>query len=132
MLGQTKTMTNISTPYKPVALYLEDSDSLEYVRIDCACVHKRVDALLTLVLDMKERKLIGFRLKGFKNFYIKSLRDKQSILMSDFLIATSVLEKAMEVAANKFFDDYNVDAYRDAWKIAADDKVELRDLPRAA
>jgi hypothetical protein len=64
---------------------------------------------------------------------MKSLRSNQELLRSDFLLAASVLEKAMEIAGEKIFgEENNIDAYRNAWKIAADDKVELHDLPRAA
>jgi hypothetical protein len=135
MKEQTRIMENLSTPYTPVALYLEESDSLEYVKADGPCVYKRVDPLLTLVLDMRTRKLIGFRIKGFKNFYLKSLKDNHTLLRSEFLLAASVLERAMELAARRFFDTHDerkASAYREAWKLAADDKVELRDLPLAA
>jgi len=88
--------------------------------------------MLTLVLDMKTRDLIGFRLKGFKNFYLSRLKNKQDMLRSDFLLAASVLEQVAELAGELFIEDYNPEAYSSAWKMAAADNVELHDLPIAA
>lgn len=63
---------NLSTPYKPVALYYEASDILQYVRKDGPSVHRRIDSLLTLIFDMKNRdELIGFALKGLKSACLK-------------------------------------------------------------
>jgi hypothetical protein len=52
---------DLLTEYVPAAVYLDEADSVEYVRRDVACVYRRVDGILTLVLDMKTRKLNGFR-----------------------------------------------------------------------
>ena len=73
-------LSDLRTPYVPAALYLEDADSVEYVRRDVACVYHRVDGFLTLALDMKTRELNGFRLKGFKNFFLKHLQPKYQFL----------------------------------------------------
>jgi hypothetical protein len=127
--------TNLSTVYSPVALYFEESDSIEYVRRDTACVYRRVDELLTQILDMQSRQLIGFRLKGFKNFYIRELMPKKELLKIDFLLAVSVVEKAMELYCNKYFDkadEERMKAYRAVWEMAEQDGVKLGDLPEAA
>ena len=59
---------DLRAEYKPKAIYLEDADTVEYVKMDVACVYRRIDGFLTLALDLKSRELIGFRFKGFKNF----------------------------------------------------------------
>jgi len=123
---------DISTPYAPVALYFQDSDSVEYVRRDIPCLYKRIDGLLTVVLDLNDKSLIGFRLKGFRNFYLNSLRKNQELLRNDFLLAVSVLEKALENCCNEIFNDETQKAYKDVWLLAKQDGVELRDLPDLA
>lgn len=118
---------NLSTPYKPVAAYYEDADSVEYVRRDAPAVYQRVDAFLTLIFDMKNRdELIGFRLKGFKNFYLNHLSHL------DFVALVSPLEQALTVAADSAFDFHDRrEAYDRARLIAIEDRVTLRDLPKA-
>jgi hypothetical protein len=119
---------NLSTPYRPVALYYEESDSLEYVRRDVPCVYRRVDELLTTVLEMRSRETIGFRLKGFRHFYLQELKPLHSMLDGDFLAAVSVLERAMSVVGNNLFGEQKA-AYKKAREIAREDGVVLRDLP---
>jgi hypothetical protein len=122
---------NLSTPYRPVALYLKDSDSIEYTRTDGPCVHQRVDEFLTLVLDMGTRQIIGFRLKGFRNFYMKEIKTLPHVSEDDFVTACTVLEKIMTLIGDKRFDD-RIKAYKLARDIAWEDKVTLNDLPDAA
>jgi hypothetical protein len=130
------TASNLSTPYAPIALYFHESDSVEYVRKDVPCIYRRIDEILTLVLEMKSREIIGFRLKGFKNFYITELKKNQDFLQSDFLLAVSVLEKAMDMTCSEIFDEAESEArkmaYQNAWNIAKQDQVEFRDLPQVA
>jgi hypothetical protein len=113
--------------YKPVALYLEDADTVEYVRADVPCVYRRIDGILTLALDMKNRELIGFRLKGFKNFYIRHLQPTYKLLDSDFIPLVSVIERAVAIIGDEITtDDKRVTAYRQAREIAREDKVEVQ------
>lgn len=120
---------NLSAAYRPTATYYEDADSVEYVRCDVPSVYRRVDEFLTLIYDMDRREdLIGFRLKGFKNFYLKHLAP-----MTDFVSLVGALEQALTVAANGAFDARERQAaYASAREIALEDKVALRDLPQQA
>src|SRR4029077_2594532 len=63
--------------YTPVGVYYEDADMVEYIRKDVPCVNRRIDDLLTLALDMESREPIGFKLKGFKNFYLHYFKPAQ-------------------------------------------------------
>lgn len=81
-----------------------------------------------MVLDMQSREAIGFRLKGFRHFYLQELKPLHAMLGGDFLVAVSVLERAMSVVGDNLFDEQKA-AYKKAREIAREDHVELRDLP---
>lgn len=118
-------------PYAPKAIYYEASDSLEYVRRDEPAVYRRVDEYLTLVLDLRSRALLGFKLKGFKHLYLKHLVPKYHLNDRDFLSLITVLEDAMSVGANGIFEESErQSAYRDALQIAKQDDVRVEQFPR--
>lgn len=122
---------NLTTPYSPVALYFEGADTVEYVRRDGPTVYQRVDEFLTLILDMKVREeLVGFQLKGFKNFYLQD--DVRSRLGDDFLSLVGLLERAITRFGDGVFDDDRKEAYDRARDLALEDGVKLRDLPKVA
>jgi hypothetical protein len=99
---------------------------VEYVRADIPTVCKRVDNLLTLVVNMKDRdQLVGFRLKGFKNYYLHNL-----LGIDDFVSLVGVLEQEMTKIGNNAFD--RKDAYKRARDIAAVDQVALKEMPVSA
>lgn len=130
----TPNATNLSTPYKAKAIFYESSDIVEYVRSDVSTVSRRIDGFLTLAFDMHDKsRLVGFKLKGFKNFYLKYMKDQQQF--DDFLAVVSVLETAIGRAGNSLFDKAERDeAYRKARQIATEDgvRVDLPELQRAS
>lgn len=114
---------SLSTKYTPVAVYYEEADLVEYVRKDVPSVCRRIDGLLTLVFNMKDRsELIGFRLKGFKNYYLRNLNG-----LDDFVSLVHVLEHEMTKVGNAAFE--RREAYKKAREIADVDQVKLADLP---
>lgn len=122
---------NLTTPYAPVALYYEGADTVEYVRRDTATVYRRVDEFLTLIVDMKNRdELVGFQLKGFKNFYLQD--DVRAKLGDDFLSLVGLLERAVTRLGAGIFDDARKEAYDRARDLALEDGVKLTDLPKVA
>jgi hypothetical protein len=125
---------DLSSQYDPVAVYYEDADMVEYIREDVPSVSQRIDAFLTLELKMDSREPIGFKLKGFKNFYLRHLKD--DIPTADnrdhFLALVKVIEKAIHVLGDKAFEKDRKAAYEQAYKIAEEDGAELHELPRAA
>lgn len=124
---------NLSTPYRPVAVYFEDADCVEFVRADAPCVYRRIDEFLTLIVDMDRRDLIGFRLKGFRNFYIRHFDKLNTGIKPEFLSLVSILEKIIESFAQEFIDDNQRQAaYRQARDLAHAENAALRDLPKAA
>lgn len=118
--------TNLSTPYRPCAIYYEQADSVEYVRDDKPSIARRIDGSLTLIYDMDHRsRLIGFRLNGFKNFYLSDLTGT-----GDFVSLVGALERALTSACNNAFEAHERrDAYNKARELAVEDRVILRDLP---
>ena len=115
--------------YRPVAIYYEEADIVEYVRNDVPSLHQRIDGFLTLVLDLKTRDPIGFTLKGFKNYYLRHIRPKTDLSEREFVLLANVLEIAVNEIGEAVF---NHDAYRTAREIAEHDEVRLDEVPVAA
>jgi hypothetical protein len=131
----TITDMSLSATYKPVALYYDDADSVEYVRRDSPCIYRRIDETLTMVLDMENREAIGFRLKGFKNFYLRKLKPSMEQLDDgNFVFLVTVIERLVAEMGERHFeqDGERKKAYATAAKMARNDRVELHDLPAAA
>jgi hypothetical protein len=119
--------------YTPRALYYRESDSVEYIRKDVPTVHRRIDEYLTLVLSMRERKLIGFKLKGFRHFYLNTYRFRHDSKESHFLYMIQVLEEAMTYLGDDILcQDDRREAYRQASEIAQEDNVIFPDLTSVA
>lgn len=120
-------------PYVPKAIYYEASDSLEYVRRDDPAVYRRVDEYLTLVLDLRSRAPLGFKLKGFRHLYLTQLAPKYHLSDKQFISLILVLEDAMGAGGNAIFEETERrSAYNDALQIAEQDNVRLEDFPRQA
>ncbi|MFN0194348.1 MAG: hypothetical protein ACKVP5_20650 [Aestuariivirga sp.] len=118
--------------FVPIARYYHLGDYVEYVRSDAPHVLRRVDQFLTLVLDMETRELSGFRLKGFRNFFVKHLRRENALLDADFLALVSAIEIAAKLAGDSVFSIEEAKAaYRNAYSMAFEDKVALREVPTA-
>lgn len=119
-------------PYEPMAVYYEDADSLEYIVKDVPSVHRRVDELLTLILAMNGREPIGFRIKGFRNFYLRHLRSKYDFSEGDFLALIDVVREAVQYIGDGLFEKERKDAYQKAMHLAQEDHRGLRDFPKVA
>lgn len=125
---------DLTTPYTPVAIYYDDGDYVEYVRRDDPIVYRRVDEFLTLAIDMFSRDLVGFRLKGFRNFFINVLQKKYEMQDHDFIPLVAILEDAITSVGNRTVkdDQQTRDAYDSARKIAREDNPRLPPMPVAA
>ncbi len=132
-MGGPTSQIGLSGRYAPVAVYYEKADMVEYIRQDVPCVNRRIDEFLTLALRMEGREPIGFKLKGFKKFYLHYFKDDaQRDDRERFLALVKVIEKATEVLGNKMFEGDRKAAYEQAYKIAKEDNAELHELPDAA
>jgi hypothetical protein len=118
---------DLESPYNRAAIYLDDADMIEYLRSDVACFYRRVDGFLTLAFSMKTHELVGFRVKGFKNFFVKYLQPKYKLIDADFVPLVSVIEEALGVVGEKVTHDQR-DAYRQVRRMAHDDRVEIEPL----
>ncbi|MBU1304058.1 MAG: hypothetical protein KKF33_00870 [Alphaproteobacteria bacterium] len=117
---------SLDAKYVPKALYYENADSLEYMRRDSPSVYRRIDQHLTLILDLHSREPLGFSLKGFKHLYLTNILPKYTAQPVSFFKLINILEDAMSVHANTFFDqEERRKAYSDALEIAAEDDVTL-------
>jgi hypothetical protein len=119
--------------YEPTAIYYEDSDSLEYVREAVPSIYRRIDGLLTLVLRLEDRALIGFKLKGFKNFYLRKLKPTWGDHCPEFIELVDVVSNALELVGEQVLrEEVRRQAYDSALKIAAQDNIHVRDFPKIA
>ncbi|BCH62872.1 hypothetical protein RvVAT039_00880 [Agrobacterium vitis] len=116
--------------YQPTAVYYEESDSLEYLRVSSPAVYRRIDAVLTLVLSLEDRSIIGFKIKGFKNFYIRHVKEKLGKNCPDFIELVDLMQDVTTAFASQIFEERQRNAYHSALEMAAQDKVHVRDLPR--
>jgi len=125
----------IDAQYDPTAVYFSDADYVEYVTQDVPCVQNRVDEYLTLSRDMYTQELIGFRFKGFRNFYLRYLSETQSVFEDDeFLSFVTIIEKAVEVVGHDVFetDERRSQGYRAARTLAQEHNARLNKAELAA
>jgi hypothetical protein len=117
--------------YTSVAVYYEDSDSLEYVRRDEPTIYRRIDDTLTLILSMQSREPVGFQLKGFKHLYLQHIKDRSHD--NDFPQLVLILEEAVKRLGNEVFSRRDtLRAYVKAREIAREDDVKFAELPICA
>lgn len=115
--------------YSPAALYFQDIDSIEYVRSDVPCIHRRIDSILTLIIEMDSREPIGFKVKGFRNFYLRLQRKCEESLGQEFIDVTKILSEALSMLGNTVFEqsrNRERQAYEEAIGISATDEVKLK------
>ncbi len=121
-----------SKEYEPTAIYYEDSDSLEYLRVAVPTIYRRIDEHLSLILSMKDRTLVGFKVKGFKNFYLRSIKPKYRESCPEFVELVELIQELTEKMGGNFFEKRQKEAYLSALEMAAQDKVHVRDFPITA
>lgn len=116
----------LNEPYRPCAVYFDDSDCIEYVKEDGFAVYERVDDFLTLIFDKTKIRLIGFKLKGFKCVFNEQLKPLYELNDQNFVEIVSVIEAVCSKVGDCLFaDDYRSRAYKAAHKMAIDDNVKL-------
>jgi len=129
-MSELLSSANERQPYLPKAIYYEASDSLEYVRRDYPAVYRRVDEYLTLVLDLENRQLLGFKLKGFRHLYLTELKPKYRLQEGQFLSLIKILESAMSLKGNAIFElSERRLAYKEALELASEDDVIVSEFP---
>lgn len=117
--------------YTPTAIYYDESDSLEYVREAVPTIYRRIDGTLTLIFRMEDRGLIGFKLKGFKNFYLRKIRSSLGNSCPAFIELVDVVRNAVELLGEQILaEEPRKQAYNSALQIAAQDNIHVTDFPR--
>lgn len=112
--------------YVPCATYFHDSDCVEYVKHDSFTIYNRVDEFLTLIYDSTGLQLIGFKLKGFKNIFLKQLKPIYRLNHEQFLSLVSAIEAVCKEIGDSLADDEDrAQSYRAAANMAANDNVNL-------
>jgi hypothetical protein len=115
----------LQAPYAPAALYLPDSDCIEYVAEDTTYVHRRIDEALTLIFDETAIGLIGFKLKGVRNFF-ERIKGDLDLHEGHFVELCSVLQRFyLELGEKHIGDARRRDAYRAAEKLAEKNRVKF-------
>lgn len=115
----------IGAAYTPAAAYMQDSDCVEYVAEDTVCVYQRIDEALTLIYDETGFGLVGFKLKGFRNFF-ERVKDDIGLTEGHFVNLCRVLERVcLESGEQHIGDARRKSAYQAAEKIAKRDNVQI-------
>jgi len=117
----------------PLAVYFADADCVEYVAEDTVCVYDRIDHFLTLIRDETQMFPIGFKLKGFRNWF-ERIKDDLGYDEGHFVELVKVLETVCSSIGDESFGDdvQRRQAYKAAAKLARDKDVKLYDLPKVA
>lgn len=121
------------------ASYYRAMDFLEYVSEDTTVVAERVDGFLTVLLAADDRRLVGFRLKGFGFAFRTHIQPVLKLKPQHFDPIIHVLTRYFTDVGNSITTDDIRDtsqreaAYKEALDLAERDQVSLPpDLPLAA
>ena len=109
------------------AVYFESMDYIDYVRCDGITVSERVDEFLTIIWDKNRENIVGFRLKGIKNFFLVKLKPALSLFDSDFIHVRDLFVGLALVLGDEFFsrDESRRKSYKAASEIAERDNVSF-------
>ncbi len=120
--------------FNPAAAYYPDMDFVEYLTIDALTVSRRVDEHLTILLDKRMERVVGFRLKGFRHLFLERLQPKFKLADQYFVLLASALESVVELIGEELFDraDDRSKAYQSAHELASQTNAKVYDLPLAA
>ena len=119
--------------YSPVAVYFQDADCLEYLRQDVPAVYRRIDDFLTIVLSMESRDLIGFKFKGFRNFYLRTASSNSEIYSAEFNKVVDLVTSAIEEIGEEFFAPREKKkAYEAVIEMAREDNILIGPLAKIA
>lgn len=117
--------------FKKTAVYFESMDYIDYVRHDDITVSKRVDQYLTLILNNTSTNIVGFRLKGIKNFFLRTLQPALNLTDDDFVSVKEIFVALVQFLGDEMNDPDIRTAYSSAASIASEDDVQVT-LPMAA
>jgi hypothetical protein len=119
---------SLSSNYKFVAsaAYFESMDCIEYVKCDAVLVSDRIDEFLTVIRN-EDGIMVGFKVKGIKNYFLQNLQPALSLSDDDFVYVKDIFVALTTKLGDDLFadNDEKRTAYRDATRIASNDNVRL-------
>ncbi|NOX41139.1 MAG: hypothetical protein GXP05_11695 [Alphaproteobacteria bacterium] len=125
--------------FKKEAVFFPSMDYMDYLRCDGVQVAQRIDRFLTLIWDRDQSELVGFRLKGIHNFFLKKLQPSLDLSDEDFVPVRDLFLLALQELGDKTFGDnkgadvIDIAAYKNAQRLAAEDDVHVEiELLKAA
>ena len=125
MLDHINGRNPLTAPFQARAVYFSDSDCVEYVMEDTFTVYERVDDFLTLIYDETKISPVGFKLKGFKNFFSKHLQPLFKLHDEQFVEMISVLEARCTAIGNGIVEnDRRRRSYMAAMRLAKNVRLE--------
>lgn len=124
---------HLASEFRREPFFEPNRDYVEYTTVDCITVTDRVDKHLTLILDARNREVVGIRLKGFRWFFQQHLKPLSSITEEQFVPFIKVVELMMAVAGPRLIEEHR-DKYRRAFNFTkhAAPKLRLADVDCAA
>ncbi len=102
--------------FTPCAVYRRNMDFIEYMTKDEVTVSDRIDHFLTLIWNLQQDEVVGFKLKGFQFVYDKFIK-QQGNDSPAFIEIAPVLERLISAAGKQFLEDLNA-ARREAYEQA--------------
>lgn len=120
--------------FRPVPIYIEESDSVLYFLENTDYYAKRIDDLLTVYLQMDNNELMGIEIKGIKHllemlgsFGIEVETPKLKI---GFVFIAYLVQKSLRTDYGDFMEDKYMQEFRQkvSEKNATNATVELQEL----
>ena len=115
--------------FKRAAVYFPSMDYVDYIREDGVNICERVDQFLTVIFN-EDGDMVGFKLKGIRNFFLKKLKPALSLEDDDFVWVRDLFVALASAKGDEMFPDderkvTRMKAYRRAAKIAKEDDVRF-------
>lgn len=115
--------------FQKLAVYFPSMDYVDYVREDGIKVYERVDQFLTVIWN-ENNDMVGFKLKGIKNYFLRKLQPALSLQDDDFVWVSELFAALATEIGNDLFEngvrqDEKRAAYKRAAKIAREDSVKF-------
>lgn len=115
--------------FQKLAVYFPSMDYVDYVREDGIKVYERVDQFLTVIWN-ENNDMVGFKLKGIRNYFLRKLQPALSLQDDDFVWVSELFAALATEIGNDLFEngvrqDEKRAAYKRAAKIAREDCVKF-------
>ncbi|EAQ24332.1 hypothetical protein [Roseovarius sp. 217] len=111
--------------FSKVAVYFPSMDYIDYVQRDTLTISDRIDQFLTITYD-EDGEMVGFRLKGLKNVFLKKIKPTLQLTDSDFVHVRDIFIALVSQFGDALIsDNAKRSAYKKAYKLSESDNVTL-------